>query len=46
MISSWVFIIMGIAALYSITIFIVQVIRYLIHKKTEKELLDDDLDED
>lgn len=42
----WVFVLLGIAALYSITIFIVQVVRYFRHKKTEKGLLDEDFDAD
>lgn len=44
--NTWVFVLLGIAALYSITVFIVQVVRYFLHRKEEQELLDDDLDSD
>lgn len=46
MLSNWIFILLGIAALYSITIFSIQVVRYFIHKTPENELLDEELEED
>ncbi|WP_186279890.1 hypothetical protein [Fluviicola chungangensis] len=46
MISYWVFGLMAIAATYSITIFIIQLIRYLKHKFSETGLLDQETDEE
>lgn len=45
MISYWVFVIMAIAALYSITIFTVQVVRYFRHRPSQTELLDQETDD-
>lgn len=46
MISYWVFGLIAIAAVYSITIFIIQLIRYLKHKFSETELLDQETNEE
>lgn len=45
MISSWIVAVMALAAVYSITVFIVQVVRYFRHKSPENELLDQKTDE-
>lgn len=46
MISYWVFGLMAVAAVYLITIFSIQLIRYLKHKWSETELLDQETDEE
>ncbi len=46
MVSYWVFALMAIAAVYSIIIFIIQLVRYFKHRTSETELLDQETDED
>lgn len=45
MISYWVFVIMAIAAVYSITIFTIQVVRYFRHRLSQTELPDQETDD-